>query len=265
MDPLTIASTLAREAGDLLRQRFYLPREIAEKHSRDLVTDADRASEERIVSRLRVLRPLSGILGEESGETPGSNDERWIIDPLDGTTNYAHHYPCFCVSIACEQNGQIVAGAIYAPMFDELYSAALGQGATCNGQPIHVSRINQVREALVCTGFVPGRHDRNLGNFASVSREAQAVRRDGSAALDLASVARGRFDAFWEFGLKPWDVAAGVLIVTEAGGNVTAVDGGPYRIDAGSLLSTNALLDDELRSLLSPLHAMPDCEALSEI
>ena len=265
MDPLDLASTLAREAGNILLERLNQPRDIAEKRSRDLVTDADRASEEHIVLRLRQARPLSGILGEESGVTVGSNDERWIIDPLDGTTNYAHHYPIFCVSVACEQNGIVVAGAVFAPALNEMYAASLGGGATCNGQPIHVSSIDHVREALVCTGFVPGRHDRNLGNFARVSREAQAVRRDGAAALDLAAVAVGRFDAFWEFELKPWDVAAGALIVKEAGGNVTAVDGERYDLDAGSILATNSWIDHELRSLLTPNHVLPNLETLCEM
>jgi myo-inositol-1(or 4)-monophosphatase len=265
VDPLALAITLAQESGAILKERFNKPRDITEKRSRDLVTDADRASEEHIVARLRTARPLSGILGEESGITIGQNDERWIIDPLDGTTNYAHHYPFFCVSIACEQNGVVVAGVVYAPILDELFAASLGGGATCNGKPIHVSGIDQVREALVCTGFVPGRHDRNLGNFASVSREAQAVRRDGAAALDLASVAVGRFDAFWEFELKPWDVAAGALIVREAGGCVTAVDGTPYNLNAGSILATNSRIYAELRSLLTPVQVLPNIGTLSEI
>lgn len=265
MNPLALATKLATEAGAILRDRLNSPRDIREKRSRDLVTDADRASEEYIVSRLRELRPQCSILGEESGVTAGTNDERWIIDPLDGTTNYAHHYPVFCVSIACEQNGVVVAGAIYAPMLDELYAAELGGGATCNGKPIHVSGIEEIREALVCTGFVPGRHDRNLGNFAVVSAEAQAVRRDGSAALDLAAVAAGRFDAFWEFELKPWDVAAGALIVREAGGNVTAVDGTAYACNGGSILATNGRIDAELRGLLTPISKLPSLECLSEL
>lgn len=252
MESVALAIELAREAGEVLRERLLMPREIEEKHARDLVTDADRASEELIVSRLRRLRPHSSILGEETGFTQGTNDERWIIDPLDGTTNYAHRYPFFCVSIACEVAGEIVAGAIAAPMLGELYAAARGQGATCNDKPIRVSTIDQVRHAMVCTGFKPGgRHDRNIGNFAAVSREAQAVRRDGAAALDLAAVAMGRFDAFWEFGLKPWDVAAGLLLVHEAGGRVTTVDGGVHRLDADSILATNAFLDDELGRILA--------------
>ena len=251
MTPLEIATTLAKAAGEELRERLYRPREISEKGARDLVTDADRASESLIVARLHELRPASSILGEESGVTAGSNDERWIIDPLDGTTNYAHRYPIFCVSIACEQAGEIVAGVVYAPMLDELYAASLGGGATCNGKPIRVSAISQVREALVCTGFVPGYDDRNVTNFRAVSREAQAVRRDGSAALDLAFVAAGRFDAFWEFDLKPWDVAAGVLIVKEAGGTVTTVAGTEWKLGELSILASNPSVNHALQEVLS--------------
>jgi myo-inositol-1(or 4)-monophosphatase len=242
---------LAKSAGALLRDRLHDERIISEKHARDLVTDADRASEALIVERLHELRPGSAILGEESGFTAGTNDERWIIDPLDGTTNYAHRYPMFCVSIACERAGVLVAGAIYAPMLNELFAAALGKGASCNGLPMHVSTITQLREALTCTGFTPGRNDRNMQNFGVVSREAQAVRRDGSAALNLASMALGRFDGFWEFDLKPWDVAAGVVIAREAGGTVTALDGAPWSLQSDSILATNGAIHDSLKHILS--------------
>ena len=244
---------LAKDAGNLLRERLPDPREIAEKGARDLVTDSDRASEALIVRRLHELRPQSSILGEETGVTAGTNDERWIIDPLDGTTNYAHRYPIFCVSIACEQAGTIVAGAVYAPMLDELFAASLGAGATCNGKPIHVSEIEQIREAMVCTGFTPGRDDRNMSNFHIASREAQAVRRDGSAALDLAFVALGRYDAFWEFDLKPWDVAAGALIVREAGGMVKTLNGDDWLLGEESILATNGKIDASLRRLISAI------------
>ncbi len=254
MDVLEIAVSLAQEAGGLLRERLDAPRDIQEKHARDLVTDADRASEALIVGRLHELRPQSSILGEETGVTNGSNDERWIIDPLDGTTNYAHRYPVFCVSVACEQAGQLVAGAIYAPMLNEIFAAGLGRGATRNGQPITVAKTAEVRSALVCTGFLPGHGERNMQNFVRASCEAQAVRRDGSAALDLASVACGRFDAFWEFDLKPWDVAAGVLIVREAGGVVATLEGDAWQLGAASLLATNSTLQQPmLRLLRDPL------------
>lgn len=251
MDPLAIATSLATSAGALLRERLGEERRITEKRPRDLVTDADRASEALIIERLRELRPESSILGEESGFTRGESDERWIIDPLDGTTNYAHRYPLFAVSIACERAGVLVAGAIYAPMLDELYAAAAGRGATLNGEPIHVSPIRRMRDAMVCTGFTPGRSDRNMRNFGAVSSEAQGVRRDGSAALNLAFLALGRFDGFWEFDLKPWDVAAGALLVREAGGRVTTLLGEPWSLESDSILATNGELTDSFLGILS--------------
>jgi myo-inositol-1(or 4)-monophosphatase len=251
VDSLAIAMTLATSAGALLRERLGDERRITEKRPRDLVTDADRASEDLILERLRKLRPESSVLGEESGFTQGASEERWIIDPLDGTTNYAHRYPLFAVSIACEQAGTLVAGAIYAPMLDELYAAAAGMGATLNGKPIHVSSIRRMREAMACTGFTPGRNDRNMRNFGAVSSEAQAVRRDGSAALNLAFLALGRFDGFWEFDLKPWDVAAGALLVREAGGLVTTLVGEPWSLESESILATNGELADSFLRILS--------------
>ena len=181
----------------------------------------------------------------------GTSRERWIVDPLDGTTNYAHGYPLFCVSIAYEVDGQLEAGVVYAPVMDECFSAARGAGAFCNGKPVAVSATPRVGDALTCTGFHPSNFARNARYFEAVSHEAQAVRRDGSAALDLAYVACGRFDAFWEFELQPWDVAAGTLIVREAGGRVTQTDGSPARVDSGSILATNGAVHDEMRGILA--------------
>jgi myo-inositol-1(or 4)-monophosphatase len=255
VDPLAFITTLARDAGALLRERIDDPREIAQKSPRDLVTDADRASEELIVKRIRAAFPTAAILGEESGSHPGSGDERFIVDPLDGTTNYAHRYPLFCVSIGYERGGVLEAGAIYAPVFGDLYAARRGEGATCNGRPIRVSTTASVAEAMVCTGFHPARYERNGAYFAALSRKAQAVRRDGSAALDLAFVAAGRFDAFWEWDLKPWDVAAGAVIVAEAGGRVGALTGGALDIADGSILASNGSIHDEMETLLGEVHA----------
>jgi myo-inositol-1(or 4)-monophosphatase len=173
------------------------------------------------------------------------------VDPLDGTTNYAHRYPLFCVSIAYERAGVLEAGAIYAPVLEELYAARRGGGATCNGHPIRVSAIARVTEAMVCTGFNPAGYARNARHFAALSQHAQAVRRDGSAALDLAFVAAGRFDAFWEWDLKPWDVAAGTVIVEEAGGGVGAITGGPLDIADGSILAANAGVYEVMERLLN--------------
>lgn len=251
MDPLDFITSLAREAGALLAERLDRPREIAYKRRADLVTDADRASEALIVERIHSSFPDAAILGEEGGIYAGSGNERFIVDPLDGTTNYAHRYPLFCVSIGYERDGRLEAGAIYAPLLDELYTARRGGGAALNGRPIGVSPIAAVADALVCTGFVPGRYERNAGNFEKFSACAQAVRRDGSAALDIAFVASGRFEAFWEWDLKPWDVAAGVVIVEAAGGTASMIDGSPLDIAAGSVLVTNGHVQAEVISLLA--------------
>jgi myo-inositol-1(or 4)-monophosphatase len=247
LDPLHVATATAREAGALLLSRVGLPLEVREKSARgDIVTASDRASEALIVERLRAAFPNSTILGEEGGTTLGTSDERWIVDPLDGTTNYAHGYPLYCVSIAYERAGEVCAAAIYAPALDELFAAERGAGAELNGKRVGVSDVEAVAESLVCTGFVPARYERNGANFARLSGLAQAVRRDGTAALDLAFVAAGRFEAFWEFDLKAWDVAAGALIVREAGGTVTATDGASFAVDAGSVLGTNGRVHAEM-------------------
>jgi myo-inositol-1(or 4)-monophosphatase len=250
-DPLEVAVAIAREAGAVLLEHLERPREIAEKGRRaDIVTDADRASEAIVVARLRREYPLATILAEESGVHAGTNDERWIVDPLDGTTNFAHGYPLFCVSIAYERGGELIAGAIFAPAMGECFAAERGAGARSNHRAIGVSAIDRVAGAMTCTGFHPADFERNATCFRAVSERAQAVRRDGSAALDLAYVACGRFDGFWEFDLSPWDVAAGTLLVREAGGTVTGVDGSPAALDGGSILATNGRIHEELRATL---------------
>ena len=252
VNPLECARDAALEAGAVLRARIGDPHEIGEKALRgDIVTEADRASEASIVKRLRAGFPNSTILGEEGGVRAGTGSDRWIVDPLDGTTNYAHGYPLYNVSIAYERNGELVCGVVYAPALDELYIAEAGSGAACNGRTIRVSRIGAVADAMVCTGFQPARYERNGARFAALSQRAQAVRRDGAAALDLAFTAAGRFDAFWESDLSPWDVAAGALLVREAGGFVSAIDGGRFAIDAGSILASNRLVHDEMIAALT--------------
>jgi len=250
LDPLDFIISLAREAGTLLAERLDGPRDIALKGRADLVTDADRASEALIVERIHANFPRAAILGEEGGVYSGSGDERFVVDPLDGTTNYAHRYPFFCVSIAYERAGMLEAGAIYGPAIGELYAARRGGVATLNGKPITVSTIGTVNDALVSTGFVVARYERNVANFHKLSAASQGVRRDGSAALDLAFVAAGRLDAFWEWDLKPWDMAAGAVIVEAAGGTVTAIDGSPLDIAVGSVLATNGATHAEMRALL---------------
>ena len=252
VDPLRCAIETATEAGALLLQLLGTELETREKGTRgDLVTAADRASEEAIVTRLRGEFPSSSILGEEGTNVAGTSDERWILDPLDGTTNFAHGYPLFCVSIGFERAGEMICGVICAPALGELYVAERGGGARCNERALSVSHTERVAEALVCTGFKPARYERNGANFAKLSGVAQGVRRDGSAALDLAFVAGGRFDAFWELDLSPWDVAAGALIVREAGGLVTSLDGSPFDLARGSTLASNARVHAEMVSALT--------------
>lgn len=250
-DPLRTADAAAHEAGAVLLQHLHRPLNIEEKGRRaDLVTQADRASERVIVDRLRAEFPNATILGEESGERKGTSGERWIVDPLDGTTNFAHGYPLFCVSIAYERDGEVVAGVVYAPLMDEFFAAEHSAGATRNGERINVSRIHRVADAMMCTGFKPSDYDRNATQFARASRNAQAVRRDGAAALDLAYAAMGRFDGFWEFDLSAWDTAAGSLLVREAGGRVSALDGTAFSLGGSSILATNGALHDEMCSIL---------------
>ena len=255
-DPLAVATETALEAGALLLDYLKRPREIAQKSRRaDLVTDADRAAERLILDRLRAEFPQSTITGEESGTHAGTGSERWYVDPLDGTTNYAHGYPVFCVSIGYERGGELIAGVVYAPFYDELFVAQKGAGATLNGKKIRVSAIGAVADALLCTGFHPADFDRNGDYFRNLSYHAQAVRRDGSAALDLAAVAAGRFDGFWEFDLQTWDVAAGALLVREAGGRVTAADGGEFHVDGRSIVAANGSVNEELSELLKSVRA----------
>lgn len=252
-DPLRTAVSAAREGAMVLLDHASRPLEIQEKGRRaDIVTIADRASEQAIIARLRADFPNAAVLAEESGSSAGTSDERWIIDPLDGTTNYAHGYPLYCVSIAYERAGELLAGVVYAPALDECYAAERGGGARCNDVPVAVSAIARVGDAMVCTGFHPSDYERNAAYFGRASGRAQAVRRDGSAALDLAFVACGRFDGFWEFDLHPWDVAAGTLLVREAGGTVTRIDGGKAQVDARSILASNGRIHTELQGVLAP-------------
>lgn len=250
MDPLVFVTNLARRAADILRERFDDLHDVVEKRPHDLVTEADRASEAAIVAAVRSAFPAAAILGEEGGVYPGTGDERFIVDPLDGTTNYAHRYPLFCVSIAYERGGVLEAAAIDAPLMGMHFAARRGGGATLNGEPIRVSTTETVRSALICTGFNPANYDRNGRYFALMSRLAQGVRRDGSAALDLALVAAGRFDGFWEWDLKPWDVAAGALLIAEAGGRVTGIDGSLLDLADGSIAASNGRLHAELCAAL---------------
>ena len=250
-NPLQTALDLAHEAGAVLLEYLQRPREIAEKVLRaDIVTDADSASEELIVARLRAEYPNASILAEESGAYRGTSGERWIVDPLDGTTNFAHAYPAFCISIAYERDGELIAGVVFAPFFKECFAAERGAGARLGEKRIAVSSIGRAGDALLCTGFKPSDYERNAAQFRAASERAQGVRRDGAAALDLAYVACGRFDGFWEFDLSPWDVAAGTLLVREAGGRVSQTDGSAARLDAASILATNGRIHEEVSGIL---------------
>jgi myo-inositol-1(or 4)-monophosphatase len=253
---LNFAIQTAREAGRVLAEKFGRALRVSNKGDIDLVTEADIASERLIVERIRSYHPRHAILTEESGDVVAlgdvDSDYKWIIDPLDGTTNYAHGYPVFCVSIALEHEGRVVVGVVHDPTRDELFAAERGQGATLNGRSLRVSETSELNDALLCTGFPYDVRDR--GDFARHFRNfimrAQSVRRDGAAALDLAYVAAGRFDAFYEEGLRPWDVAAGVLLVEEAGGRVTHYDGSPFRIYTPPIAASNGLIHEAMLDVL---------------
>lgn len=244
--PREVAVAAARAGGEILREHFGTVLDVRYKGEIDVVTEVDEAAEATIVSMIREAFPTHRILAEE-GSTGGDDPSHlWIIDPLDGTTNYSHGMPQFSVSIAYQQDGVIEAGIIYEPSLDELYVAVKGAGATLNGKPIHVSVVEILRRALVATGF-PYERERlplALRQFGLFAERAQAVRRIGSAALDLAYVAAGRFDAYWETVIQPWDIAAGLLLVEEAGGRVTTTSGGPMDLADGELniVATNGRL-----------------------
>ncbi|MFL6281533.1 MAG: inositol monophosphatase family protein [Pyrinomonadaceae bacterium] len=253
---LDFAIQTAREAGRVLAEKFGRAIRVTNKGDIDLVTEADIASERLIVERIRNYHPRHAILTEESGDVVALGDVdseyKWIIDPLDGTTNYAHSYPVFCVSIALEHEGRVVVGVVYDPTRDELFAAERGGGATLNGRSLRVSETSDLNGALLCTGFPYDVRDR--GDFARHFRNfimrAQSVRRDGAAALDLAYVAAGRFDAFYEEGLRPWDVAAGLLLVEEAGGRVTHYDGSPFRVYTPPIAASNGLIHEAMLDVL---------------
>ena len=249
---LEAAVEIAQEAGKILLEEFSRPPEIRYKGDEvDLVTQADKRSEQFIVFRLNEYFPGHAITAEEGTGKDTASEFRWHVDPLDGTTNFAHHYPCFCVSIALAQRDTLLAAAIFNPYYNELYTAARGEGATFNGRRIAVSPVSTLSTSLLCTGF-PGRNRRlspNLQYYGEFTQRTHGVRRDGSAALDLASVASGRFEGFWEFGLKQWDVAAGVLLLEEAGGKVSDFEGKPYQLGAPVILATNGLIHEEMRKV----------------
>lgn len=245
---LETAASIAREAGVLINE-FAAKRigfELKDEH--DLVTAADRASEKLIVERLRGAFPTHSIVAEEGGGQQVSSEYTWYVDPLDGTTNFAHGFPVYNVSIGLEKAGELVAGVVFDPTRDEMFSAEQGSGAFLNGQRIHVSKASRLEDSLVATGFPSRRRHRNVNVhfYYQLAMLTHGVRRAGAAAVDLAYVACGRLDGFWEFGLNPWDMAAGLVILTEAGGRYTDMLGQPAGVHAPNVLTSNGILHAEI-------------------
>ncbi|MFY9660880.1 MAG: inositol monophosphatase family protein [Terriglobales bacterium] len=241
LDLISPMQVMAREAGSLLMDYFRQHVKIEYKGDVDLVTVADRESEALILERIRKPFPTHDVMGEEGTRIETGSEYKWYVDPLDGTTNFAHGYPVFCVSLAVERRGQRVAGVIYDPTRDEMFSAELGSGARLNGQAIHVSATANLGECLVATGFPSQKRHKNpnIYFYHQITLRTHGVRRAGSAALDLCNVASGRYDGFWEFNLNPWDTAAGVLMVEEAGGKVTDFSGGQFQLASRETLASN--------------------------
>ena len=249
------AIEFAREAGAILKSGYGTIHAPEHKGVIDLVTEYDRRSEALLLRLIGERFPDHAILAEESGmHEAAAGRTRWLVDPLDGTTNFAHNYPFFCVSIGIEQAGELVAGAVYDPVRDELFAAARGLGATVNGTPIHVSAIARVQDALLVTGFpytVREHPETIVPLFQAFLVRAQGVRRDGSAALNLCYLACGRFDGFWERHLSAWDMAAGVMIVREAGGTVTRFNGSTFELDRREIVASNTHVHDEMTRLIA--------------
>lgn len=251
---LSVAREAALRAGTLLRENAGRPREISYKGEINLVTEMDRRSERAVVEVLRAAFPDHGILAEEEARIEGVSSYRWVIDPLDGTTNYAHGYPNFAVSIALERSDEVIAGVVYDPLRDELFSAEKGAGAALNGRPIRVSAADSLIRSLLATGFPYDRamsEKNNLNYFRELLMASQEVRRSGSASLDLCSVAAGRLDGYWELKLHPWDVAAGSLIVREAGGMVSDFSGTRFSIHDKEILASNGRIHAQMLSVIN--------------
>ena len=244
------AINAALQAGELLKKRFRTDLEIREKSPTNLVTELDLQSERLILESLKSAFPEIPALSEETDSlTEEVQSERWIIDPLDGTTNFAHGYPFFAVSIALEKDNQVVLGVVYAPILNQLFTAEQGLGAYLNNERIQVSKTRLLGKALLASGFpyyAWSHSDNNSREWARLIRKVVSLRCDGAAALDLCNVAAGILDGFWELDLEPWDLAAGALILKESGGNITLVDGSPFSLYQRSVLASNALLHDEI-------------------
>jgi myo-inositol-1(or 4)-monophosphatase len=251
------SAEIAREAGALLLEYFErkIPFELKGEH--DLVTEADRASERLIVERLRARYPEHSIVAEEGGGLEAQPEYRWHVDPLDGTTNFAHSFPMFNVTLALERAGELIAGVVFDPLRGEMFSAERGAGAFLNDKPIRVSAAARIEDSLVATGFPSRKRHQNVNVhfFYQLAMATHGVRRAGSAALDLAYVACGRLDGFWEFGLSSWDMAAGILLIEEAGGECSDMRGGPYDLRGPHLLADNGAIHDGMLGLFAEVFA----------
>ena len=265
-DYVNAASEIAREAGGLLTDLFTQPLEITYKRRSDLVTVADRRSEALITGRLRERFPDHAIVAEEGGNHLSSSAYCWYVDPLDGTTNYAHGFPVYCVSLGLAYRGEVIAGVVYDPTRNDTYTAERHAGAYLNGQRLHVSRTEKLSESLVATGFPPfaTNHDLNIQFYFRFTGLSHGIRRAGSAALDLCCVAAGRFDGFWELKLNPWDKAAGTLLVTEAGGRVTDVRGGTFNLLGDDVCASNGLVHDQMLEVFAAVLAQRATESGAE-
>jgi myo-inositol-1(or 4)-monophosphatase len=250
LDP---AVEIAHEAGALLNSLFEGSIEIHYKGPMDLVTKADRRSEALITERLRQRFPQHAIVAEEGGSHEAHSEFCWYVDPLDGTTNFAHRLPVFCVSLGLARRNEVIGGVIYDPVHKELYTAELGGGAYLNGRRLSVSRTEHLAEGLVATGFPPyaSDHELNIQYYFRFTQACHGVRRAGSAALDLCSVAAGHLEGFWELKLNPWDKAAGVLMVMEAGGRVTDLSGGPFKLLENEVFASNRFVHDSMLQIFA--------------
>jgi myo-inositol-1(or 4)-monophosphatase len=252
-DILDFAIQLAFESGRIQKKHFHGNFVIRHKGEINLVTDVDLSCQARMIELIRESFPDDEIIAEEKDNTFTKGKNRWIIDPLDGTTNYAHGYPFFSTSIGYESNGEIVVGVVYNPIFNELFFTRKGQGVFLNGEPLKVSGTKAVKQALICTGFpydINTSSENNLNHWNDFIFRSQALRRDGSASLNLCYVAAGRFDGFWEIKLHPWDIAAGCLMVTEAGGMVTDLNGNEFSVYRGDLCASNGAIHRDMIRIL---------------
>lgn len=252
---LETAAEIAREAGALLGKLFERRVAFELKGEHDLVTEADRASERLVIERLRSHFPAHSIVAEEGGGHAGSPEFCWYVDPLDGTTNFAHGFPMYNVTLALEQAGELIAGVIFDPERNEMFTVERGSGAYLNNRRIRVSKVDRLESTLMATGFPSRKRHQNINVhfYYQLAMLTHGVRRAGSAALDLAYVASGRLDGFWEFGLKPWDMAAGVLLIQEAGGKCSDMKGGPASLRGPHLLADNGLVHQQVLDLFAEI------------